>query len=66
MLEKNIETIMAKLGVSRSVATELALLAGDDVDIAVQCSQVSAGLGECKARIIDARLRNLEEVLAYE
>ena len=48
------------LGISTSVARELLLLAGEDVDIVIQASEAASGLNECKARVIDLRFNKLE------
>lgn len=55
-----VKDLQERIGVSRSVATELLLLAGDDVDLAEQASIDSIGLDQCKARIIDRRIKKLE------
>lgn len=48
------------IGVGQSVGKELLVLAGGDVDLAADCSLKSEGLDQCKAAIIDARFRRLE------
>lgn len=54
---KTIYEVSERLDVSVSVARELTLLGGGDVELIVECSNASRGLDECKARIIDARFR---------
>lgn len=48
------------LNVSPSVATELLVLAGWDVEMVINCSKNSNGLNECKSKIIDARFTKIE------
>ena len=50
-----------RIGVGASVASELLVLAGGDVDMAEQCSNESEGLDQCKAAIIDRRFKRFEE-----
>lgn len=49
------------LDVSKSVAHELALLAGYDRELVIKASRGSSGLNECKAKIIDARFEKGEQ-----
>lgn len=57
----SIKAVRAALGVGAGVATELLLLSGGDIDLAIECSKASTGLDHCKARIIDARFKKIEE-----
>lgn len=52
-----------KIGVT--VAKELLVLAGGDDELVVYASTHSEGLDQCKALILDERLRALEEYI-YE
>lgn len=56
-----VKELRDRLGIGMSVANELLILAGGDVDLAERCSRSSQGLDQCKARIIDARFRRLED-----
>jgi hypothetical protein len=55
-----IKRLRDKIGVGASVAHELLVLSGCDVELAAQCSRESKGLDQCKALIIDRRFRRLE------
>lgn len=57
----SIKAIRSELGVGAGVATELLLLSGGDIDLAIECSKASTGLDHCKARIINARFERIEE-----
>lgn len=56
-----VDDLRQRIGVGKTVASELLVLAGGDVDLAEQCSKASAGLDQCKAAIIDKRFRRLED-----
>ena len=58
---KDVKDLRERLGVGMSVAHELLVLSGGDVDLAEKCSCSSNGLDQCKAAIIDARFRRLED-----
>lgn len=58
---EQIYDLQSRLGVSESVAHELLLLSGDDVDLAEQASKASKGLNQAKCLIINQRFRMLEE-----
>ncbi len=57
----NVKELRRIIGVGSSVANELLMLSGDDLDLAVDASVHSPGLDQCKAAIIDGRFRKLEE-----
>lgn len=63
---KTIEEIRKELEVSYSVALELCLLGGEDVDLIVECSDASRGLDECKARIVNERFNKLATKLSKQ
>ena len=56
-----IKELRKRLGVGMSVAHELLVLSGGDVDLAEKCSRESPGLDQCKAAIINERFRRLED-----
>ena len=56
-----VKELRNRISVSQSVASELLVLSGGDVDLAEKCSRKSNGLDQCKAAIIDARFRKLED-----
>ena len=58
-----VDELRDRIGVGYSVAHELLVLAGGDVDLAEECSISSRGLDQCKAAIIDSRLKKLERKL---
>ena len=58
---KDVKDLRERIGVGLSVAHELLVLSGGDVDLAEECSRDSNGLDQCKAAIIDARFRRLED-----
>lgn len=60
MAEK-VKDLKSRLNVGSSVANELLVLSGGDMDMAEAASKESIGLDQCKARIIDARFRKLEQ-----
>ena len=60
--KRDIKELRNRIQVGNSVAEELLVLSGGDVDMAEECSRSSAGLDQCKAAIIDSRFRRLEEV----
>ena len=62
-MEDVIKRIRDALGVGLTVANELALLSGDDPELAIECSRASGSLSQAKAAIIDERFRKLEEVV---
>ena len=62
-MKQAVQELKQRLNISESVASELLILAGDDVDLAEDCSRKSTGLNECKARIINERFRQLEDEL---
>lgn len=55
-----VNDLRARINVGSNVANELLVLAGGDVDLAECASKASKGLDQCKAAIIDARFRRLE------
>ena len=52
--------LMHRINVGASVANELLILAGGDIELATEASLESPGLDQCKARIIDRRFRRIE------
>lgn len=56
-----VKELRKRLGVGMSVAHELLVLSGGDVDLAEKCSRKSPGLDQCKAAIINERFRRLED-----
>ena len=61
MSKAKIKKLRDAIGVGPGVAEELLVLAGWDVDMAIDCSRKSAGLDQCKASIINERFNRLEE-----
>ena len=59
----SIKDLRQRIGVGNVVAEQLLQLSGGDVMLAEQVSKASAGLDQCKAGIIDARFRQLEEAV---
>ena len=57
---QDVKELRDRIGVGNSVAHELLVLSGGDVDLAEECSKESRGLDQCKAAIIDARFKALE------
>ena len=55
-----VQELRERIGVGNSVAHELLVLAGEDVDLAEECSKASDGLDQCKAAIIDTRFKRIE------
>lgn len=62
----NVKELQLRLGVGPSVAAELLVLSGGDMDLAESMSKSSTGLDQCKAAIIDARFRKLEGEIQCE
>lgn len=58
---RDVKELRDRIGVGMSVAHELLVLSGGDVDLAEKCSRESSGLDQCKACIIDARFRRIED-----
>ena len=58
-----IDDLRNRIGVGKTVASELLVLAGGDIDMAEQCSLESAGLDQCKAAIINTRFSRIEETV---
>lgn len=56
-----VKELRKRLGIGASVAHELLVLSGGDVDLAEKCSRESPGLDQCKAAIINERFRRLED-----
>ena len=57
---RQIKDLRDRVGIGSSVAEELLILSGDDVDLAEAASRESRGLDQCKANIIDRRFKRLE------
>lgn len=60
---KLVNELRKRLDVGLSVASELIVLGGGDVDMVEESSLEATGLDQCKANIIDKRFRKLEEQL---
>lgn len=58
---ENVKELQDEINVGMSVAKELLILSGNNVDLAQQASLMSSNLSECKARIIDMRFKLLEK-----
>ena len=56
-----VKELRKRLGIGMSVAHELLVLSGGNVDLAEKCSRESPGLDQCKAAIINERFRRLED-----
>lgn len=56
-----IKDLRNRIGVGKTVADELLVLSGGDIDLAEEASLEADGLDQCKANIIDMRLRRIEE-----
>lgn len=61
---RKVNQLRDRIGVGNSVATELLILGGEDIELVVEASIQSDGLDHCKARVIDERLRRIENDLA--
>lgn len=61
---RKVNQLRDRIGVGNSVATELLILGGEDIELVVEASIQSDGLDHCKARVIDERLRRIEDDLA--
>lgn len=61
MWKEKVNELMERLGVGWSVANELLILTGGDIDMAEEASRKSFGLDQAKANAIDARFRKLEQ-----
>ena len=53
--------VRQELGIGNSVADELLILSGGDPHIVIECSRESHGLDQCKAKVIDRRIRAIED-----
>lgn len=58
---EDLEKLRKACGCGISVARELLILAGGDVDLAINVSFESGSLNEAKVRVIDARFKKLEQ-----
>lgn len=56
-----VQELRERIGVGASVAHELLVLAGGDIDLATKCSKEAEGLDQCKAAIIDCRFKRIED-----
>lgn len=63
MIVRGIKELADRLGVSRSVAEELYILSGSDVELAVAGSQMSRGLDQAKANVLNMRIQRIEDEL---
>lgn len=59
--ESQVRRVSDQLGITPQLAKELLILAKSDEDLVVESYYSSAGLGECKVKIIDSRLSEVEE-----
>lgn len=60
---KAVNELQHRIKVGKSVAEELLVLSGGDVELAAIASKESQGLDQCKAHIIDRRFKAIEEEL---
>lgn len=60
-MQKAIREVKDALGISASVANDLLILAGGDVDLVIESSEKSLGLGQAKAEIVNARFKRIED-----
>lgn len=58
-LRKDLCAIVPR-GVGTGVCRELFILADGDAGLVIECSLVSRGISECKARIVDARFKSIQ------
>lgn len=58
--KQKVKELQRRIGVGSSVAEELLVLSGEDMELAVKASAESRGLDQCKSQIIDRRFRKLE------
>lgn len=58
-----VKELRKRINVGASVAHELLVLAGGDILLAEEASKKSKGLDQCKAAILDKRIRMIEEEL---
>lgn len=58
--KSKVNDLRDRISVGSSVATELLVLSGGDIDMAAEASFESTGLDQCKAAIIDKRFKRLE------
>lgn len=58
---RSVKELRDRLGIGNSVASELLVLSGGDIDMAEDASRKAEGLDQCKANIIDARFKRLED-----
>ncbi len=63
-MDRKVKELRERIGVGTSVASELLVLSGGDIDLAVKESRKAEGLDQCKAGIIDARFRRIEEKIS--
>lgn len=59
-MQSRVKELRDRINVGPSVAEELLVLAGGDIELAEQASRESRGLDQCKAAIIDKRFRRIE------
>ena len=55
-----VKELRDRIEIGNSVANELLVLSGGNVDLAEKCSKESKGLDQCKAAIINERFKNIE------
>ena len=58
--KQKVKELQRRIGVGSSVAEELLVLSGGDLELAVKASAESRGLDQCKSAIIDGRFKKLE------
>lgn len=65
IIEDKVKELRKRIGVGHSVAHELLVLSGGDVEMAEAASKSSKGLDQAKAAIINARFTAIEDELWY-
>ena len=65
-MKDKVSDLMDRIHVGENVASILLTLSGGDVDMVEYASVNARGLDQCKAAIIDARFRLIEEDLYDE
>ena len=63
-MDKKVKELRERIGVGTSVASELLILSGGDIELTVEESRKAEGLDQCKAGIINARFRRIEEKIS--
>lgn len=58
--QEQVRRVSDELDISPQLAKELLILAGGDEDLVIEASESSVNVAECKATIIDGRLKKGE------